>query len=176
MVVTARIYEMQHCGNGGVKAVVYTDVMQTVLMFGGVLAVVMLCCMELGGVEEVWAIAKQGGRLEFFKLAWFFLAGLWCLWIMFFFSGLVAYATYSTCDPFTSGKIKKPDQIIPFLVTDKLGHIPGLSGVFVAAVYGGVLSSLSSAANSAACVAWQDFLKPLPYFSGPQGVLRDAYY
>ncbi|XP_063884461.1 sodium-coupled monocarboxylate transporter 1-like isoform X2 [Scylla paramamosain] len=198
---------------GGVKAVVYTDVMQTVLMFGGVLAVVMLCCMELGGVEEVWAIAKQGGRLEFFnldtdlhvrhtfwstvcfgfflginfvaieqsvyqrlasvrslsisrRLAWFFLAGLWCLWIMFFFSGLVAYATYSTCDPFTSGKIKKPDQIIPFLVTDKLGHIPGLSGVFVAAVYGGVLSSLSSAANSAACVAWQDFLKPLPYFSG----------
>lgn len=73
------------------------------------------------------------------RLAWAFLAGLWCLWIVFFFSGLVAYATYSTCDPFTSGKVNKPDQIIPFLVTDKLGHIAGVSGLFVAAVYGGVL-------------------------------------
>ncbi|XP_063875889.1 sodium-coupled monocarboxylate transporter 1-like [Scylla paramamosain] len=171
---------------GGVKAVVYTDVLQTLLMLGGVLAVVVMCCMEAGGVEKVWATAGQGGRLEFFnldtslhvrhtfwstvclgfamtiniiateqaiyqrlasvkslriskRLVWFFLVGLWCMWIVFFFSGLVAYATYSTCDPLTSGKIKKPDQIIPFLITDKLGYIPGLSGVFVAAAYGGML-------------------------------------
>ncbi|KAG0727603.1 Sodium-coupled monocarboxylate transporter 1 [Chionoecetes opilio] len=64
-----------------------------------------------------------------------------------------------------SGKINKPDQILPFLVTDKLGHIPALSGLFVAAVYGGVLSTLSSCGNSAACMVWEDFLKPLPFFS-----------
>ncbi|XP_050704571.1 sodium-coupled monocarboxylate transporter 1-like [Eriocheir sinensis] len=198
---------------GGVKAVVYTDVLQTLLMFGGVLAVVVLCCIDLGGAGEVWDIARRGGRLEFFNmdtnpyvrhtfwstfamgfflmisgiginqttyqrfasvrtlniskgLSWFFLGGLWCLWCLFFFSGLVAYATYSTCDPFTSGKIKKADQIIPFLVTDKVGYIPGMSGLFVAAVYGGVLSSLSSTGNSAACLVWEDFLKPLPFFSG----------
>ncbi|KAG0725319.1 Sodium-dependent multivitamin transporter [Chionoecetes opilio] len=52
---------------GGVKAVVYTDVLQTLLMFGGVLAVVVMCCIELGGVGEVWAIAERGDRLEFFK-------------------------------------------------------------------------------------------------------------
>ncbi|XP_045134455.1 sodium-coupled monocarboxylate transporter 1-like [Portunus trituberculatus] len=197
---------------GGVKAVVYTDVLQTLLMLAGVLAVVVICCMKVGGVEEVWATAGQGGRLEFFnldtslnvrhtfwstvclgfamtiniialdqpiyqrlasvrslriskRLVWFFLVGLWCLWSLFFFSGLVAYATYNTCDPLTSGKINKPDQIIPFLITDKLGYIPGLSGVFVAAVYGGVLSTVSSAANSMACLVWQDFLKPVPYFA-----------
>ena len=49
------------------KAVVYTDVMQTLLMFGGVVAVVVLCCIDLGGVGEVWAIAKRGNRIEFFK-------------------------------------------------------------------------------------------------------------
>ena len=70
---------------------------------------------------------------------WFFLVGLWCLWILFFFSGLVAYAMYSTCDPLTSGKITKPDQILPYLVINKLGHIPTLSGIFVAAVYGAML-------------------------------------
>ena len=52
---------------GGVKAVVYTDVLQTLLMFGGVFAVVVMCCIDLGGVKEVWTIAERGGRLEFFK-------------------------------------------------------------------------------------------------------------
>ncbi|KAG0729411.1 Sodium-coupled monocarboxylate transporter 1 [Chionoecetes opilio] len=197
---------------GGVKAVVYTDVLQTLLMFGGVLVVVVLCCIEFGGVGEVWAIAERGGRIEFFNmdtnpmsathfgpihfrilpyhlypwthpgrlptpcfrrtlqiskgLMWFFLPGFWCMWILFFFSGMVAYAVYSTCDPLTSGKIKKADQIIPFLVTDKLGHIPGVSGLFMAAVYGAVLSTFSSMGNSAACVLWEDFLKPLSYFRG----------
>ncbi|XP_042238496.1 sodium-dependent multivitamin transporter-like, partial [Homarus americanus] len=53
---------------GGVKAVVYTDVLQTLLMFGGVLVVVILCCIGLGGVDKVWAIADRGGRIQFFNL------------------------------------------------------------------------------------------------------------
>ncbi|XP_042225903.1 sodium-coupled monocarboxylate transporter 2-like, partial [Homarus americanus] len=197
---------------GGVKAVVYTDVLQTLLMFGGVLVVVILCCIDLGGVDKVWAIADRGGRIQFFnldtspferhtlmstvvfgyylivssigfnqttfqrlasvrtlqtsqRLVMVFLVGLYTLWSLFYFSGLVAYATYSDCDPLTTGKIEKPDQIIPFLVTDKLSHLPGLAGIFVAAVYGGVLSTLSSCGNSFACVVWEDFLKERPYFS-----------
>lgn len=61
------------------------------------------------------------------------------LWGLFFFSGLVAYAQYQDCDPLALGRIDKPDQIIPYLIMDKLGHFTGLPGVFVAAVYGGVL-------------------------------------
>ncbi|XP_042893720.1 sodium-coupled monocarboxylate transporter 1-like [Penaeus japonicus] len=198
---------------GGVKAVVYTDVVQTLLMFFGVLVVVIICCIRLGGLGEVWGIADQGHRIEFFnmnpspferhtfwtsmahgiylivayvglnqqtyqrfasvetltislRLCTFFLFGLWVLWVLFYFSGLVAYATYSTCDPLTAGNIEKPDQIIPYLVVDKLGHLAGLPGLFVAAVYGGVLSSLSSTANSIACVIWEDFLKHREYFKG----------
>ncbi|XP_071532402.1 sodium-coupled monocarboxylate transporter 1-like [Panulirus ornatus] len=197
---------------GGVKAVVYADVLQTLLMFGGVLAVVIICCNDLGGVANVWNIADEGGRIQFFnmstdpyerhtffstfvfgfylmiksigfnqtvyqrfasvrtlqisqRLCIFFLLGLYCLWTVFFFSGLVAFATYSDCDPLTSGKIEKKDQIIPYLVTDKLSHLTGLAGIFVAAVYGGVLSTLSSCGNSVACIIWEDFLKDLPYFS-----------
>lgn len=61
------------------------------------------------------------------------------LWGVFYTSGLVAYALYKDCDPLTSGKIEKPDQIIPYMVTDKLNHLTGMPGLFVAAVYGGVL-------------------------------------
>lgn len=197
---------------GGVKAVVYTDVLQTLLMFGGVLVVVIICCVDLGGVGNVWTIAEQGGRVRFFDLnpspyerhtfwttmvyGFFimvngigvtqityqrfasvrtlrisqglllpFMVGLYSLWAVYYFSGLVAYATYHDCDPFTSGKIKKIDQIIPFLVTDKLSHMTGMAGIFVAAVYGGVLSTLSSCCNSVACVIWEDFLKDRAYYS-----------
>ncbi|XP_045132787.1 sodium-coupled monocarboxylate transporter 1-like [Portunus trituberculatus] len=196
---------------GGVKAVVYTDVMQTLLMFGGVLAVVITCCQDLGGFGNVWTIAQRGGRISFFdmntsiferhtflstfvlgfyiflntvglnstmfqrfasvstvqtavRLNVFFLFGMAGLWIIFFLSGLVAYASYADCDPLTAGLIQKPDQIIPFLVTDRLSRFSGLVGIFVAAVYSGVLSTISSCANSVACVFWEDFLKPHPYF------------
>lgn len=77
--------------------------------------------------------------LFFPRIGWVFLAGTWILFIIFFFSGLVAYAAYSECDPMEAGLTSKADQIIPFLVMDKLGHLSGLPGLFVAAVYGGVL-------------------------------------
>ena len=65
--------------------------------------------------------------------------GVTILWGLFYFSGLVAYAAYKDCDPYTSGRIEKADQLIPFLVADKLSSIPGMSGLFVASVYGGLL-------------------------------------
>nr|XP_045586326.1 sodium-coupled monocarboxylate transporter 1-like [Procambarus clarkii] len=196
---------------GGVKAVVYTDVLQTSLMFLGVLVVVVICTLDLGGVGVVWDSALQGSRVEFlnfdtspfvrhtvwstmslgcFIMIFFtgfqqtsyqrfacvntlrtaktlcvvFVGGLYLLWLLFFFCGLVAYAIYKDCDPFTSGRISKQDQILPFLVMDKLSYLPGVPGIFVAAVYGAVLSSFSSYGNSMACMVWEDFLKDLSCF------------
>lgn len=53
---------------GGIKAVVYTDVLQFLLMFIGPTVVVIIIVMDVGGVAKVWNIGEQGGRLEFFKL------------------------------------------------------------------------------------------------------------
>ncbi|KAB7494174.1 Sodium-coupled monocarboxylate transporter 1 [Armadillidium nasatum] len=70
---------------------------------------------------------------------------------MVFFCGLVIYATYAGCDPMALRKIKKKDEIMPYFVMDKLSLIPGLPGLFVAAIIGAALSTLSSFINS--CVA-----------------------
>lgn len=196
---------------GGVKAVVYTDVLQTLLMFFGVLAVVVICCVD-AGLDNLWTAALQDGRLQVLdmdtspyvrhtfwstsvlgfyitvsilglnqgcyqrfaslgslkiarRLAIFFVVGMFVLWGLFYFSGVVAYGIYHDCDPLISGRIEKADQILPYLVMDKLAYIKGLPGLFVAAVYGGMLSSLSTCGNSIACLIWQDFLQPLPYFA-----------
>ncbi|KAB7494029.1 Sodium-coupled monocarboxylate transporter 2 [Armadillidium nasatum] len=60
-------------------------------------------------------------------------------YVLTFSSGLVAYSTYAGCDPMALGLIKKKDQILPFFVIDKLSFIPGLPGLFIAAVIGGAL-------------------------------------
>ena len=67
------------------------------------------------------------------------MVGMSGLWLLFYSSGLVAYVMYRDCDPLISGRIEKPDQILPYLAMDKLGHFKGLPGLFVSAVYGGVL-------------------------------------
>ncbi|XP_069950746.1 sodium-coupled monocarboxylate transporter 1 [Cherax quadricarinatus] len=196
---------------GGVKAVVYTDVLQTSVMFLGVVVVVVISCVDLGGVGAVWHKALQGSRIAFFNLdpnplirhtfwssaamgfhlSLYLLAfnqssfqrlvsvsnlqtskrlcvafgvGANCLFLLFYYAGIVAYATYMECDPLISGRITLRDQILPLLVMDKMHHLTGLCGLFVAAVYGGVLSSVSSAGNSAACLLWEDVVKFLPCF------------
>ncbi|XP_064113475.1 sodium-coupled monocarboxylate transporter 1-like [Macrobrachium nipponense] len=98
------------------------------------------------------------------RLCTLFIIGLYVMWLTFYFSGIVAYATYKDCDPLTSGRIEKSDQILPYLVLDKLSHITGMAGIFVAALYGGVLSSLSSTGNSVACILWEDLLSHLKIF------------
>lgn len=52
---------------GGLKAVVWTDTLQTVLMYFGVIFVLAYGTWRLGGIENVIDINKKGDRLDFFK-------------------------------------------------------------------------------------------------------------
>lgn len=53
---------------GGLKAVVWTDTLQFLLMIGGLVCVIVLGLTDVGGIQHVWAKADAGGRLIFFKL------------------------------------------------------------------------------------------------------------
>ncbi|XP_012261194.2 putative sodium-dependent multivitamin transporter [Athalia rosae] len=50
---------------GGIKAVLITDVFQSVLMFVAVFAIITTAAIDVGGLSEIWRIAGEGGRLEF---------------------------------------------------------------------------------------------------------------
>lgn len=52
---------------GGMKAVLYTDLLQSLLMFGAVFTVLVFTSMNLGGFDQIFVIAKEGGRLDFTK-------------------------------------------------------------------------------------------------------------
>ncbi|XP_078590971.1 sodium-coupled monocarboxylate transporter 2-like [Branchiostoma floridae x Branchiostoma japonicum] len=52
---------------GGMKAVMWTDTFQVVVMVTGFLAVIIQGSIEAGGLGRVWEIASQGHRLEIFN-------------------------------------------------------------------------------------------------------------
>ncbi|XP_064468934.1 sodium-coupled monocarboxylate transporter 2-like [Ornithodoros turicata] len=191
---------------GGIKAVVWTDVVQMVLMIIGFLVVSIKGSQTAGGIGEVYRIAQEQGILEFFDFRfdfqktftfWSVVVGSTVIWTMAFcanqtmiqrycsigsmrsarralyinlvgisgslvaacFCGLVLFAVYHKCDPVKASFIVKYDQLMPYFVTDALHHVPGISGLFVAAVYSGSLSTMSSGYNALAAVTWEDFFK-----------------
>ena len=52
---------------GGLKAVIWTDVFQASIMVAGLIMVVIVGSIEVGGFGEVWKINDQYKRLTFFE-------------------------------------------------------------------------------------------------------------
>ncbi|XP_017780381.1 PREDICTED: sodium-coupled monocarboxylate transporter 1 isoform X2 [Nicrophorus vespilloides] len=191
---------------GGLKAVVWTDTWQIIVMFISVVVVVILGSISVGGVTEIFNRNEQGGRLIFFNVnpslyerqsLFSVIIGGFVYWtsynavnqtmvqrylslpsekqtrmsialftigVMIFlticcYSGLLIYATYYDCDPLSSGRIKDDDQLLPLFVMETVGHLRGVSGLFIAGVFGAALSSLSVILNSTSMVFLEDFIK-----------------
>lgn len=196
---------------GGMKAVIWTDVFQTVIMLAGLLAAIIQGSIETGGIVSVWNEAQKGGRIEFFDFNpdptvrhtfWTLVVGNFFVWLppysidqqmiqrytsttslrqatlalfinipsiflmisLCSLLGLIMYSYYSAmdCDPLKSGRVKDPNQLVPRFVMDIFGFAPGIPGLFVAALFSGALSSVSSMLNSLAAVVWEDFIKLIP--------------
>lgn len=71
----------------------------------------------------------------------------------------VAFAMYANCDLVKSGRIKKYDEVLPYLVIDKLGHLTGLPGLFTACLFSFALSTISSGLNAMSALFLEDVLK-----------------
>ncbi|CAL8077557.1 unnamed protein product [Orchesella dallaii] len=196
---------------GGLKAVVWTDCFQIMMMFSGMLAIIIQGSINAGGFFNTFAIASNYSRIEFLNLEVdpfvrhtslniFFGQGVFWLssygchqttvqrycsmsslkkafqallltapLVSFTMSlavlvGIVIFANYAGCDPITLGFITKKDQIAPYFVLEFLSPTTGLMGLFIACLYSGALSTVSSGLNSLAAVTWQDFFTKIRYF------------
>ncbi|XP_050416932.1 sodium-coupled monocarboxylate transporter 1 [Patella vulgata] len=75
---------------GGMKAVIWTDVFQTLVMIAGMLAVFIQGCINSGGIAEIWRISDRGGRISFFDFNpdphirhsfWTLIVGIYFVWL-----------------------------------------------------------------------------------------------
>ncbi|XP_049834467.1 sodium-coupled monocarboxylate transporter 1-like [Schistocerca gregaria] len=191
---------------GGIRAVVWTDVVQSLVMFGSVLVVVIKGTVDVGGLAVVWSRNVETGRIEpplldvdprvrmalpslllgglmqylynagvnqimvqrYLALptltkaniaVWIFTAGAASLILLSTYSGLLIFARYFDCDPLTTKVARAKDQLLPLMVAESLGGLPGMTGVFVAGIFSAALSSMSTALNSMAAVVFEDFFK-----------------
>ncbi|XP_054296808.1 sodium-coupled monocarboxylate transporter 2 isoform X3 [Pongo pygmaeus] len=195
-----------YCTLGGLKAVVWTDAFQMVVMIVGFLTVLIQGSTHAGGFHNVLQQSTNGSRLHIFdfdvdplrrhtfwtitvggtftwlgiygvnqstiqrciscktekhaKLALYFnLLGLWIILVCAVFCGLIMYSHFKDCDPWTSGIISAPDQLMPYFVMEIFATMPGLPGLFVACAFSGTLSTVAASINALATVTFEDFVK-----------------
>ena len=74
--------------------------------------------------------------------------------------GLFMFAYYNMYSMSTELKQAAPDQLVLYFVMDLLKDMPGLPGFFVACLFSGSLSTISSAFNSLATVTMEDLIQP----------------
>ncbi|PAA58440.1 hypothetical protein BOX15_Mlig031137g1 [Macrostomum lignano] len=81
------------------------------------------------------------------------------------FMGLAIFGYYASigCDIYGAGWVGK-NQIVPYYVMDRMA-VPCFPGLFVAALFSGALSSISSSLNACSAIVWKDILQPFSYFS-----------
>ncbi|XP_033739238.1 sodium-coupled monocarboxylate transporter 1-like [Pecten maximus] len=77
--------------------------------------------------------------------------------------GIFAYAFFhkSRCDPLESKAIDNPNQILPYLVVVLFRDIPGMAGIFIAAVFSASLSAITSLLSSLSALTVVDIVRPL---------------
>lgn len=75
--------------------------------------------------------------------------------------GLTVFAYYNgikKCDPLSANFIKNPNQLLPYFIMDAINR-QGLPGLFLAVLFSGALSTVSSSLSALSAVAWKDLLE-----------------
>ncbi|WAQ97427.1 SC5A6-like protein [Mya arenaria] len=190
---------------GGLKAVLWTDTFQVMVMFAGLFAIAIKGMADVGGLKEAWGHFSDSGRVDWddFSVdpkirhsAWSLVIGGWFTWVAIYgtnqaqiqracscsslkeaqvamwinfpglclilyigcFIGVALFSLYRHCDPIKFELITASDQLLPLFVMDVLGNVHGVPGLFVASLFSGALSTISSGLNSIAACILQDVI------------------
>uniref|UniRef100_T1JCV3 Sodium-dependent multivitamin transporter n=1 Tax=Strigamia maritima TaxID=126957 RepID=T1JCV3_STRMM len=190
---------------GGIKAVMWTDVFQIIIVFLALAVSIIKGIVDVGGFSYVFQKGIEGDRLSLSLepdlrvryTIWSVSFASFVSWLSFYgigqmviqryvsspslkeakltilynvlgnglfqvialLGGLVIYAKYWNCDPVKTKMVTASDQLLPLFVIETLHLYPGLTGLFIAGLFCGSLSTISSALNSLAAMALEDFIK-----------------
>ncbi|KAF8796438.1 Sodium-dependent multivitamin transporter like protein [Argiope bruennichi] len=174
---------------GGLKAVLWTDLFQTVLMFLCLFIVFVVGIAEVGGIGKVFRIAAAGNRLQYFDMQFDFTSRVtfWNMWSRGFILGIYHYGANQvevqrslcmsdckkaqralSCSSITIAIVYNMTcyagivlyALLPYFIITRLKSFPGLTGLCIAGIFSGSLSSISSAINSMSTVSVIDFVMP----------------
>ncbi|KAH3818389.1 hypothetical protein DPMN_119997 [Dreissena polymorpha] len=190
---------------GGIKAVIWTDVFQFLMMVAGFIFVISKVTIDLGGWMSMKELAGERFhfnfnpdpriRLTFWtvsvgsvtqtlsmfymqptmqrifslpnqknaRIMFMFAGPVYCIiMVAAAIEGGVIFAYYASrgCDIYHGGITKNVNAIIPQAILDVFGNIPGLPGLFIAALSSAAFSTLSSLLSSLSVIIFQDAIRP----------------
>jgi len=126
------------------------------LVIGGFFTWVSVYGINQTQVQRYLTVKK---RSQAVRAIWFNVLGIGSLLLLCGYGGMVMYAYYHDCDPMTTRQVHKKDQLFPLFVMQVMKDYPGVPGLFVAGVFSGALSTVSSGLNSLAAVTLRDFIQ-----------------
>merc|ERR1719233_555165 len=126
------------------------------LIIGGFFTWVSVYGINQTQVQRYLPVKKSSQAV---KAIWLNVLGIGSLLLICAYAGLVVFAFYHDCDPITTRQVEKKDQLFPLFVMQVMGDYPGVPGLFVAGVFSGALSTVSSGINALAGVCINDCLQ-----------------
>lgn len=91
---------------------------------------------------------------------WLFSIGTVLLKTCSCYIGILMYSVYEHCDPFSTGIVKKLDQMLPYFTMTIAKDAFGLPGLFIAGIFSAALATMSSSLNALAGTLFEDIIKP----------------
>uniref|UniRef100_A0A4W5N6X8 Solute carrier family 5 member 8, like n=1 Tax=Hucho hucho TaxID=62062 RepID=A0A4W5N6X8_9TELE len=125
-----------YCTLGGLKAVIWTDVFQMVIMLAGFVAVIARGAVIQGGLGKIWDDCYQGGRLNMFDFDpdplkrhtfWTIVVGGSVMWASIYSINQSQVQRYISCKTLTQAKLSLYVNMIGLWVTVSLAVFSGLT-------------------------------------------------
>ncbi|KAF4112521.1 sodium-coupled monocarboxylate transporter 1 [Onychostoma macrolepis] len=124
-----------YCTLGGLKAVIWTDVFQMIIMLSGFVAVIARGAVLQGGFEKIWNDSYHGGRLETFSFDpdplrrhsfWTIVVGGSLMWASMYSINQSQVQRYISCKTMTHAKLSLYLNMVGLWVTVSLAMLSGL--------------------------------------------------
>ncbi|KAI5628484.1 sodium-coupled monocarboxylate transporter 1 [Silurus asotus] len=125
-----------YCTLGGLKAVIWTDVFQMVIMLAGFIAVIARGAVLQGGLGRIWMDNYNGGRLDTFSFDpdplrrhsfWTIVVGGSLMWVSMYAINQSQVQRYISCKSMTHAKMSLYVNMVGLWVTVSLAMFSGLT-------------------------------------------------
>ncbi|KAJ7998728.1 hypothetical protein DPEC_G00207890 [Dallia pectoralis] len=125
-----------YCTLGGLKAVIWTDVFQMIIMLSGFVAVIARGAVIQGGLGKIWDDCYQGGRLEAFDFDpdplkrhtfWTIVIGGSVMWVSMYSINQSQVQRYISCRTLTQAKLSLYVNMVGLWLTVSLAVFSGLT-------------------------------------------------
>uniref|UniRef100_A0A673LZH3 Sodium-coupled monocarboxylate transporter 1 n=1 Tax=Sinocyclocheilus rhinocerous TaxID=307959 RepID=A0A673LZH3_9TELE len=125
-----------YCTLGGLKAVIWTDVFQMIIMLSGFVAIIARGAVLQGGLGKIWNDSYHGGRLETFSFDpdplrrhsfWTIVVGGSLMWASMYSINQSQVQRYISCKTMTQAKLSLYLNMVGLWVTVSLAMLSGLT-------------------------------------------------